>query len=433
MRKGIVMARKGKRLVVLTPEGEFKHVRENGVKQSGISIGEEIEWNKSIVFPRLVLNPKWAAAATILLIVILLPPVIFISKPAVAAIVTLDTNPVVEMKVDSKGKVLSLRGFDNEGKQLLSSTENLVGRPVANVVVTLIKKAEMTHPQSAPNEVVISTTSLKQNVNEAHLQKAIKRELEKTETGENQPIQVGVMSVPQEIRNQALKEGVSPSIYALWEEAKQNGEHLDLEELKKTPVSKLMEEINRLKDENLVKNGKPNQDHHHEKKEKPDKDERKRQNQSRLGQIQHLFELPASVPGREVKPEQKNNRLKNDDNKPQPQQDKTKWETKNKDTKTQENGNKQGLNERDKSDHLSQNGHADGKELSQNPKADEQKGRDNQGKNDQGKWQQNKENRDKENKIGEDSRRENNKPVRAGQSNLPKHDKDGGGKHHKED
>src|SRR5690554_6940125 len=101
MNKGIVMEITSKQLVVMTSDGQFTTVKR---RQSSYRVGEEIYFSASV----LPLNIRYRGLFSVSVAAIILALIVFSGiggfggsdKSSVAAYVTVDINPSIELGID---------------------------------------------------------------------------------------------------------------------------------------------------------------------------------------------------------------------------------------------------------------------------------------------------------------------------------------------
>src|SRR5690606_23345105 len=115
MNRGIVMESGRRSTVVMTPDGEF--VKISG---SGWAIGEEISFEREA--RRQARRRSFlltASAAVILPVAFTVPGLQLYDRPHVAAYVTLDINPSVELGVDNNRGVVELHALNPDGETVI--------------------------------------------------------------------------------------------------------------------------------------------------------------------------------------------------------------------------------------------------------------------------------------------------------------------------
>ena len=130
---GVVMLVKNKHAVVMMPGGEFRRLAHGG---EPLEIGQSV-WVPDPVQSRAFAMGLAPVAAAALVLVWLSP---WHSQPALAAVVSVDINPSINLNVNATGRVLSAQGMDAAGRELLSG-ENIRCKTIAAAVELLVGRA----------------------------------------------------------------------------------------------------------------------------------------------------------------------------------------------------------------------------------------------------------------------------------------------------
>lgn len=133
--KGVLLRQDGRRGIVLTPDGQFRHVRLG----RPAAIGEEVTFPDAA--PQAGPAAAWwaaAAAAVLLLAALVLRPFV-VPLPAVA-LVAVDINPSIELWVTAGERVRSARALNADGERVLAALDYR-GRPAPEVVEAITEAA----------------------------------------------------------------------------------------------------------------------------------------------------------------------------------------------------------------------------------------------------------------------------------------------------
>ncbi len=237
MNKGIVMEQSAKHVIVMTESGEFKKVARQGKTWQ---IGEEIHFPASERRSRPSLTYMAAAAAAILLFVAVfsvwsgLRP-----TPAIAAYITIDINPSIEMGIDADRNVVELRGLNPEGQAIVDTIE-YSDKSLFTVTTEIINKADDYVESKSPKlerTVIVTSTWVAEEVSPDAQQKTeqqltieLKQNIETTmvekHKADQDKVVVKAWSTPRELREEAMKEGVSTGKLAVKLLAKNNAEEI---------------------------------------------------------------------------------------------------------------------------------------------------------------------------------------------------------------
>ncbi|WP_406676532.1 anti-sigma factor domain-containing protein [Moorella sp. ACPs] len=137
--RGLVVAKQGKKVIVLTPEGEWRTLHLTGPVPE---VGEEV------MLPPVKKRPPrqavMAVAAVMLLLILALPLARRVMAPPVpgepAYYINIDINPSIELAVDERERVLSARGLNDDGEKLLAGVA-LKEEKAATAVEILTREA----------------------------------------------------------------------------------------------------------------------------------------------------------------------------------------------------------------------------------------------------------------------------------------------------
>jgi hypothetical protein len=217
MRKGVILEINELYLTLLTPEGEFLRARK---LQQDYQVGEEIhffpesETVKRKKFDVSVLTSLKArsimlAAALMLVMAAILP---VYQDGQVYAYMSIDVNPSIELAVNDDLKVLQMKGYNPEGKEIITEIEGWKKKDAALVAEMILDKIEAQGYFNNKNEVVIATvhnTKARKSVDQKLEQKIA--EIKKTTTDED--LNLKLMEATNEDREKAVKQGVTTGVY----------------------------------------------------------------------------------------------------------------------------------------------------------------------------------------------------------------------------
>lgn len=246
--RGVLMDIEGREAVVLTPRGEFKKIPAPG---SDWDIGQEVwfEAAEPAAWRRAFSGRiAWLPAAAVLLLFLLIPAIFVVNRPApvLAAYVTVDINPSIELSVDTRGRVIAATALNDDGGLVLAGL-NLAGRPLDDAVEAIADRAAERGYLGAgkANTIIITTVPkdpaarLPRDLEEKDLkakQRAEKIIREKGISG-----QVQALSADLGLRDAARKENLSiPKMMAVLA-ASEEGKAISSEEARKDPLAKILE------------------------------------------------------------------------------------------------------------------------------------------------------------------------------------------------
>jgi hypothetical protein len=241
MRKGIVMELEGKRAVVMTRQGEFVETKR---VLPGWKVGDEVEVSFAPSF-RWQETMKWTAAVAALFLVVMmgLPWFNGGTTHAVAAWVTVDINPSVELSVNAKGKVVAATALNADGEKLINELD-LDGLKISEATSLLLAEADHQGFITEDGGDVVVTTMVTDNNKElqtniqAEVETAIQQEIPRLQHA----VKATVVAADEQLREEAKQQNISPGHYAIYLAAKENGVEVDLEDFQNHSIHELAKE-----------------------------------------------------------------------------------------------------------------------------------------------------------------------------------------------
>lgn len=222
-KKGIVVEiASRRRIVVMTPQGEFLRVP----RRESVSVGQEIDFVES-PWPGVL---KLSVAAVFLLAFIgsaaLYGDRVFIpGGMSPAFFITLDINPSVELGVNRRQRVVAVEGLNTDGERLLNQLR-MVGMEFRDAVAIIGEQAERTgYLRTGENQVIVTISTGDMRAKEGAVPQEVRmddhyyslqHEIETTvvETLTNAyQAHVEIWQVPAHMRDEARQAGVSPGRY----------------------------------------------------------------------------------------------------------------------------------------------------------------------------------------------------------------------------
>jgi hypothetical protein len=319
MQRGIVMEITTQSIVVMTSEGQFKQIAKHG---RSCQIGEEIAFVESYSRPRMnrfIRQPFAIAAASVFFLVILAALSIFGegTSPRVAAYVTMDINPSIEVGIDNNENVIEIRGINEDGVKLLGNLD-FEGLTLEAFSEQLVQRIEQGHYlDSGEANILITSTVVAEAPKEYESELAEKVKLKvidaikRTHTAPNDQIVVTAISAPKEVREKAIEQGVSTGKKAIQLLTQKNQKSTSDKELKgksikqmikdnggvenilpqdskgtKEELKSLMKELNNRKKENNQQEDNPQEDKQKDKQKDEQKDKQKDEQKDEHGDEQ---------------------------------------------------------------------------------------------------------------------------------------------------
>lgn len=178
MRKGIIMEMDDAFLTLLTPEGEFlRSKRQN----QPYSIGEEINFfpfvsgqpAHSFHLLRKIYKPKILLTAVAALLIFIGSIIPMYQNNKAYAYMSIDANPSIELAVNKKMQVIEVKGFNKEGKKIITKLKDWEKTDVSEVAQSILTEIKSAGLINNREQVIISTVRTKQP------EKKVERELQK--------------------------------------------------------------------------------------------------------------------------------------------------------------------------------------------------------------------------------------------------------------
>ncbi|WP_040950429.1 anti-sigma factor domain-containing protein [Gorillibacterium massiliense] len=245
MNKGIVVEKRKKSYIVLTPDGEFREIARKG--RSG-AIGEEVSFRDAQDVRRSKLSPlaiasSLAVAALFCFFLIGGIPTGFGGKQ-VSAYVSLDINPSVEIGIDKNGKTLRLKAENVDGETLIKGVV-FKGKTLKVVMEALLQKAEANYLSLGTADIVLSATEAKDNdgVDDTSIGNEVKKivtdYVSENHAKEKETISVTELPASPEVREAAQQSGLSTGKYVAYLSAKNNGYDLSVDDFRNGSIHEI--------------------------------------------------------------------------------------------------------------------------------------------------------------------------------------------------
>ncbi|MBZ4654351.1 MAG: hypothetical protein JG781_1692 [Peptococcaceae bacterium] len=252
-KKGIVMETSAESVIVLTPQGEFLQVPWSQRELPLLS--SEIEFTvplKKTYLPKT--NYFIYMAASILLLVFVSMQFLGGVLPGanqVVAYVTLDINPSIELGINHQGKVIEVKGLNDDGAKILEKINVLeldVSQAVTVITEEAVKKQYLS-PSNENNIVITISGKDKELAKTKDLNALASRVLEEHKLSGK----ADIVEIPMEIHDKAKELGVSPGKYVILLEALEQGLDVSLDDLKGNSIVKAIKKAGGVPGELIAK------------------------------------------------------------------------------------------------------------------------------------------------------------------------------------
>lgn len=241
MSQGIIMALNKKTAVVLKPDGQFVKVRRQQHYEIGASI-TDLGTLRAVPRTRQRML-QWGAMTSALLI--FLVGIWMVQPPPVVAYVSMDINPSIELGLDQKERVRTLRAVNEDTEAFIKGLD-YKGKALEAVMTEIAQKLVEQHILTVEHpEVVIASVPMRAlGVEwEAHVTQTMTRVLneatEQVDTENKIHLDVTTVSLPAEIRVEAEEKGVSSGKMAFWLVTESQGHEVPIETLKKESLKSI--------------------------------------------------------------------------------------------------------------------------------------------------------------------------------------------------
>ncbi|UTR09685.1 anti-sigma factor domain-containing protein [Evansella sp. LMS18] len=231
MKKGVVMEKNKRYMIVMTGRGEFVRARLNRRAE----VGEEVAYMPASFFQYPVYkNKAYSLPLTAGLIILLVYPAFtFFSPEKVHGVVALDMNPSIEFSVDEEFEVVSVYGYNEEGRDLLAELDGkLDGRPLYMAVEAAIEQGFGTGIMSEPRDIYISSPL---NLFDEMTWGGSYEEWVESMQDEFTANFI-TLSLEEQIMREAREVSLSPVKYLLFNDAVSEGHSIDISEVKNETI-----------------------------------------------------------------------------------------------------------------------------------------------------------------------------------------------------
>ena len=197
-------------LTVLTPNGEFLHVRR---QDQLYQVGQEInfstkELEKKVVPFSMPIKVALTACAFVLVFISIIP---VYQANQVYAYMSIDVNPSIELGMNENLKIVELIPYNKDGEKIVNMLSNWKRKDIDEVTLAIMNEINKQGYTKKNHEVVVSTVFVKdQHKDNNKLQKEIKV-IEKEIAKEN--LNVILVEASQKEREKAKEKGITTGIY----------------------------------------------------------------------------------------------------------------------------------------------------------------------------------------------------------------------------
>jgi hypothetical protein len=212
MKRGIVLEVDEDFITLLTPEGEFIQVKKEGTYQ----IGEEIEKlpiQRQRMKKKIFRFSSFKMALTSMVAVCFLVFTMFSGSTSnkVYAYLSIDINPSIEIAVNRDLKVVKIKGYNQDGKMIVTRLSDWQGEPFVDITKEIIELSIKNGYLQEGEEVLITT--VKKETNRSSSQQLVKELNEVKQSYKAKDIIVTTKTSTLEVRKEAVEKGFTTGKY----------------------------------------------------------------------------------------------------------------------------------------------------------------------------------------------------------------------------
>lgn len=247
MKRGIIMEVNRRTAVVLTKDGSFEQIRLK--KGQYAAVGEEILIPKNPEKRRLpVFLPSFSAAAAAMIVFVLFMSGILPfgnQEAAVAAYVSVDINPSIEVGVNDELEVLEVHALNSEGTRVIGDVNDYEQMSLEDFVRLVIERSEQKGYLVQNHDVLLTATVVTDDKKDASV---LSGKLEKTmatvqKDKPDDALNITVLEGDETVREKAQKVGVSTGKYIVYLDALEKGKPLSIEQIKQMSVTQIHDAV----------------------------------------------------------------------------------------------------------------------------------------------------------------------------------------------
>ncbi|NLW44942.1 MAG: anti-sigma factor domain-containing protein [Syntrophomonadaceae bacterium] len=234
-KRGLVTSIKDDYCIVLNPDGGYEKIP---LPSPQVQVGEEVFYNRVRIPTRL----KSVLLAASFLLFILTSVLVYQSNlNRVAAYITMDINPSLEISVDSKSLVLDVTCLNEEATRLVKPGE-YKGKGLDYTIADIIEKSvEQEFLKPGEENLIVTTISMVDEKAEPVNGEALSQLVEQSAVARDCQVQVRVYNTSGEVRKKARNSGVSSGKYLIYEEVRKQDPSIKIDDVKKDSLRKLLE------------------------------------------------------------------------------------------------------------------------------------------------------------------------------------------------
>ncbi|UCZ54847.1 anti-sigma factor domain-containing protein [Bacillus shivajii] len=238
MKKGVIIDKKKRYMIVMTQSGEIEKAR----MRDSSEIGEEVTYvpHRSFQFTTIYENKTFSVPLALAMVFLLMLPIYpLFQTDRVYGTVSFDVNPSVEFAVNQSYDVISTNGFNERGNDVLEQIEDqLVGKPLNQAALLLIETSNELGYLSSNDIYVSSQLSL-------FSQDTWGEDYDQWVSNIYDDYSVSFVSLllDEELIQEANEYSLSPAKFLLLKEAENQGMEIEPTEVNNTSIKELEESV----------------------------------------------------------------------------------------------------------------------------------------------------------------------------------------------
>ena len=240
-KRGLVVKISDGYCIILTGKGTYERIP---VPPQGARVGAEVSYSyQAFISP--IFKPM-ALVASFLLLFVCYSLFSQSSLPVAVAYVSLDINPSLELSVDKNLDVIDVKCFNSDAASLVQQ-ERLQGKNLYDALAVVITQAiAKNYIKTGQENLIVSTvtpsgTSLSGAGAPPVDQQAVQQYLEKSINKGGLTGEVRMYSAAGEFRSEAENEGLSPGKYLIYEQLKETGDQVSIDDVRQDNIRNLVD------------------------------------------------------------------------------------------------------------------------------------------------------------------------------------------------
>jgi hypothetical protein len=239
-KRGLVVKISDGYCIILTGKGTYERIP---VPPQGARVGAEVSYSyQAVISP--IFKPMMLVASFLLLFVCYS---LFSqsSLPVAMAYVSLDINPSLELSVDKNLDVIDVKCFNTDATSLIQQ-DRLQGKNLYDALAVVVAQAiAKNYIKTGQDNLIVSTvtpsgTSPSDGAPPID-QQAVQQFLEKSINKGRLTGEVRMYSTNGEFRSEAENEGLSPGKYLIYEQLKEAGDQVSIDDVRKDSIRSLVD------------------------------------------------------------------------------------------------------------------------------------------------------------------------------------------------